>query len=96
MLTLKSDQLLIRQRDVLLLGKPTKRNYLSVFNYLWNEKFIPQSEASVYNRSDDLVVLTAEQDSPIQGFVEEYIFSFTPKWFQVNFQTCAIWPLFNC
>lgn len=65
-------------------SQPTERNHLSVFNYLWNKRFIPRHEVSVYNRSDDLVILAAEQDSPIQAFLEDKIFSLKPRWFQVS------------
>lgn len=68
------------------INKPTKRNYNSLMNQLWDHKPIVLAEAEVFRRSDDLCSLATEQDSPIQATVEDVLFNISHKSAQVKAQ----------
>lgn len=73
------DKLLERERRSMLFQKPTKRNYRSIVNYLWNEKPIVRSETTFLNPKDDFVILAEEQDSPFHATLEKMICSCSIK-----------------
>ena len=68
-----TDNLLERERRSMSMQKPTKRNYRSIVNYLWNEKPIVRSETAFLNPKDDFIILAKEQDSPFHATLEKMI-----------------------
>lgn len=78
-----ADKLLLREKKMMSLRHPTPRNHLSVLNYIWNKKMIVEDEADYISHSDDLVSLAPEEDSYVQGLLEEYVFSLQVPFFQV-------------
>lgn len=64
--------------------KPTKRNYRSLINYIWNEKPIVRSEMTFLNPADDFVILSKEQDSPFHVRIEKMLQKSGKDWPKVN------------
>lgn len=78
------DKLLAREQKSLLMERPTKRNYRSLINYIWNEKPIVQSEMTFLNPADDFVILSKEQDSPFHVRIEKLLQKSGRDWLKVN------------
>ena len=72
---MRLDKMLARERALLSLPKPSPRNHRSVLGYLWDEKPIVQDEADYIHQVDDFVILTNNQDSLFEAFLEEWISS---------------------
>ncbi|OCK95286.1 uncharacterized protein K441DRAFT_658679 [Cenococcum geophilum 1.58] len=83
------DNLLERERRSMSMQKPTKRNYRSIVNYLWNEKPIVRSETAFLNPKDDFIILAKEQDSPFHATLEKMICNSPVKGVKSLFSTEA-------
>ncbi|KAJ9648280.1 hypothetical protein H2199_001133 [Coniosporium tulheliwenetii] len=81
------DKLLAREQKSLLMERPTKRNYRSLINYIWNEKPIVQSEMTFLNPADDFVILSKEQDSPFHVRIEKLLQKSGRDWLKRLFST---------
>ncbi|EON67151.1 hypothetical protein W97_06404 [Coniosporium apollinis CBS 100218] len=81
------DKLLVREQESLLMEKPTKRNYRSLINYIWNEKPIVRSEMTFLNPADDFVILSKEQDSPFHVRIEKMLQKSGKDWPKRLFST---------
>ncbi|KAF2681051.1 hypothetical protein K458DRAFT_85685 [Lentithecium fluviatile CBS 122367] len=83
------DDLLERELRSGNLQKPTKRNYRSLVNYLWNRAPIVRSEMTFLKHRDDFVMLTEQCESPLERTLDHLICSVPFAWFKRLFSSEA-------
>ena len=65
------DDLLLREHAIASLPKPTKRNFRTVFDWVYNEQPIVQEEYQYLYQRDDFVLLGEQQDEWVRSFAEK-------------------------
>jgi hypothetical protein len=86
------DELLLRERTMRSLEPPTARNYLSFLRYLDQERPVAVSEETPYLNPRELVSVAAGQDNTwLEGVIEEVLFKFPLHWAQVRFWIKTRW-----
>ncbi|OCK84539.1 hypothetical protein K432DRAFT_115587 [Lepidopterella palustris CBS 459.81] len=81
------DELLAHERASMAMPRPTKRNYRSILNYVWNNKPIVRGEVEYLTHADDFVILSNEQDSNFHAFLERLLPTCRSAWFLRLFST---------
>jgi hypothetical protein len=72
--------MLLRECQIQKLIKPTLRNHINLFNYIWNEKPVYNEEFDFVLHKDDLVTLEeASEHSWLDEFVQG-ILDRLPMW----------------
>jgi hypothetical protein len=69
------DALLERELRSSRIQTPTKRQYRSLVNFLWNRKPVVKSETEFLKHRDDFVLLSDEPDSPLENLLDRIICS---------------------
>ncbi|KAI9817249.1 MAG: hypothetical protein M1827_001362 [Pycnora praestabilis] len=68
------DDLLTREWKLRGITKPTRRNYRSLFNWVWNNKPLAEDETDFTFLEEDFVSLAhGQENSPFDGYVEDLI-----------------------
>jgi hypothetical protein len=68
-----------------MMPKPSKRDFFSIVNYIWNSKPIVKSEAQILNNRDDFVQLSERTESPLENFIDYIICTWIPfRWLRVR------------
>ena len=84
------DDLLFRSEKTLMMRRPTERNNLSYWNQLYNTQALVKSESDFILHKRDLVTLAGNQeDSWLNGFVEDALVAISQKGTQVCNLTLA-------
>lgn len=74
--TLKEyDEFILRQSEILKLGKPEKRSLLNLLTWMWNEKPLCRVEHETLYRKDDLLMLSSDDDAWIISVSEFLVFA---------------------
>jgi hypothetical protein len=79
-----ADELLERELRSGLMQKPTKRNFRSLVNHLWNRAPIVRSEMKFLKHRDDFVMLTGQSESPLERTLDRVICRVPFAWFRVR------------
>ncbi|KAF2174896.1 hypothetical protein K469DRAFT_704011 [Zopfia rhizophila CBS 207.26] len=84
------DDLLERELRSGLMQKPTKRNYRSLVNYLFNRAPVVRSEQlNILKHRDDFILLTGQSESPLERTLDTLICRVPIKWFRRLFSSEA-------
>ncbi|KAF2476127.1 uncharacterized protein BDR25DRAFT_300915 [Lindgomyces ingoldianus] len=83
------DDLLERELRSGLMQKPTKRNYRTLVNYLWNYAPIVRSEMNFLRHRDDFVLLTGQSESPLERTLDKLVCKVPIAWFRRLFSSEA-------
>ena len=87
MLTLRTDELLLRYNQIDALGKPARFRYLSLFRWMTNTKPLKKGYDDFVFEADDFVSVTNyEMKSSTSGKLEDYIQS----WFSEHPRSCLM------
>ena len=65
------DDLLLKEHAISSIPKPTKRNFRTVFDWVYNEQPIVEEEYQYLYQRDDFVLLGEQQDEWGRSFVEK-------------------------
>ncbi|KAF2758712.1 hypothetical protein EJ05DRAFT_485807 [Pseudovirgaria hyperparasitica] len=80
------DKLLLREAQIEQFDSPSRRNYLSLYHWIWNLKPVVREEGKFFSRADDFVILSRRaQDSPLRVFIEGIILSLPRSWTRLVF-----------
>ena len=72
------DELILRERRILQISAPSRKNHRRYFNYVWNEKPLCEEEYEFVYQEDDMLYLTDDAETAWMDSATDLIIAVLP------------------